>query len=45
LSGLPENIYGLFMGGELCWWQLFLPIVSHGTTVRRDPHNWNTVIS
>jgi hypothetical protein len=28
----------------LCWWQLFLPIVSHGTLVRWDPNNCNTVI-
>jgi hypothetical protein len=37
-SGVPGNISGLFMGGGLCWWLLFLPTVSHGTTVRRDPN-------
>jgi hypothetical protein len=37
LSRVPGIISGLFVGGGLCLWQLFLPIVSHGTTVRRDP--------
>jgi hypothetical protein len=32
------------MSRGLCWWQMFLPTVSHGTTVRRDPNNWNTLI-
>jgi hypothetical protein len=45
LSTVPGIISGLFVGGGLCLWQLFLPTVSHGTTVRRDPNNRNTVIS
>jgi hypothetical protein len=36
-------ISGLFMGSGLCWWQLFLPTLSHGTTLRRDLDNWNIV--
>jgi hypothetical protein len=28
----------------LCWWRLFVPTVSHGTTVRWDPDSWNTMI-
>jgi hypothetical protein len=45
LSEVLGNISELFMDGGLCWWQLFLPTMSHGTTIRRDPDNWNTVIS
>jgi hypothetical protein len=44
LSGVVEIISGLFFGRGLCWWQLFLPTVSHGTTVRRDPNGWNTMV-
>jgi hypothetical protein len=36
-SRVPGIISGLFMSRGLCWWQLFLPTVSHGTIVRRDP--------
>jgi hypothetical protein len=32
------------MSKGLCWWQLFLHIVSFGTTVRRDPDGWNIVV-
>jgi hypothetical protein len=44
LSGVPGNISGLFLGRGLCWWKLFLPTLSHGTTVRRDPNGRNTVV-
>jgi hypothetical protein len=39
LSRVPGIISGLFMSRGLCWWQLFLPTVSHGTTVRRDSNS------
>jgi hypothetical protein len=32
----------LFLGYS--WWQLFLPNVSHGTTIRWDPNSWNTMV-
>ena len=32
------------MSRYLCWWQLFLPSLSHETRVRQHPDNWNTVI-
>jgi hypothetical protein len=44
LSRVSGIIFGLFMDRGLCWCQLFLPTVSHGTTVRQDPDNWNTMI-
>jgi hypothetical protein len=43
-SKVPGIIFRLFMSKGLCWCQLFLPTVSFGTTVRRDPDGWNTVI-
>jgi hypothetical protein len=39
LSGVPRIISRLFLGRGLCWWQLFLPTVSHETTVRRDSNS------
>jgi hypothetical protein len=44
LSGVRGIISGLFLGRGLCWWKLFLPTVSHQTTVRRDPNSWNAVV-
>ena len=44
LSGVQGIIFGLFLGRGLCWWKLFLPIVSHKTTVRQDPNSWNAVV-
>ena len=44
LSGVRGIIFGLFLGRGLCWWKLFLPTVSHQTTVRRDPNSWNVVV-
>jgi hypothetical protein len=44
LSGVRGIIFGLFLGRGLCWWKLFLPTVSHQTTVRRDPNSWNAVV-
>jgi hypothetical protein len=38
------NYFCAILGHRLCWWQLFLPTVSHGTTVRRDPNGWNNVV-
>jgi hypothetical protein len=32
------------MSRYLCWWQLFLPSLSHGTRVRQHPNSQNTVI-
>jgi hypothetical protein len=44
MSRVPEINSGLFLGRDLCWWQLFLPTMSRGTTVRRNPNGWNTVV-
>jgi hypothetical protein len=32
------------MSRYLCWWQLFLPSLSHGTRIWQHPESWNTVI-
>ena len=44
LSGVRGIIFGLFLGRGLCWWKLFLPTVSHQTTLRQDPNSWNVVV-
>jgi hypothetical protein len=41
MSGI---ISGLFISRGLCWRQLFLPPVSHETTLRRDPNSWTIVV-
>jgi hypothetical protein len=45
LSGVPGIISELYMSRGLCWWPLFVPIVPHETTARRDPNSSNIVIS
>jgi hypothetical protein len=39
-----KNYLWAILGQMFMLWQLFLPTVSHGTTVRRDPNSLNIVV-